>query len=287
MQRSKLYRLNKKRIRNWLGPDLVKLIQKIVSLILKPRLTYASKSWATEIPEDLRNGWNSESLIDTKLKNWKRVVSICESPGPLGFSYENEDLLSLKDVSFHNIHITFGYILALATRMKNKISILDWGGGMGHYYLLAKALVPDVELDYHCVEVPNMVNLVKNINKDVKWYSDKTFLHRKFDIVMVNASLQYVRDWKDFISEISSVTTEYFFLTRIPVVEQSQEFLAVQREGNVLMLHIQFNLFELIKTIESNNFQLLREFVVGDKPFIKSAPEQCELRGWLFKKINK
>jgi len=28
----------------------------------------------------------------------------------------------------------------------------------------------------------------------------------------------------------------------------------------------------------------MREFVVGDRPYIKNAPEPCELRGRLFKK---
>ena len=28
----------------------------------------------------------------------------------------------------------------------------------------------------------------------------------------------------------------------------------------------------------------MREFVVGDRPYIKGAPEQCEIRGWLFRR---
>jgi len=36
--------------------------------------------------------------------------------------------------------------------------------------------------------------------------------------------------------------------------------------------------------VKETGLILVREFVVGDLPYIKNAPEQCEMRGWLFKR---
>ena len=38
----------------------------------------------------------------------------------------------------------------------------------------------------------------------------------------------------------------------------------------------------LLAAIEGCDLRLTREFITGYKPLIKSAPEQCELRSWLF-----
>lgn len=35
--------------------------------------------------------------------------------------------------------------------------MLDWGGGLGAYYVYSRALLPDLELDYHCRELPLLV----------------------------------------------------------------------------------------------------------------------------------
>jgi putative methyltransferase (TIGR04325 family) len=278
--------MDKSSIKKWLGPDAIKIFQNLSSIVFSPRLRYAPKKWETKLPQEKKDGWDDRSLVEYKIQKWNDIQKICNSTLPLGFSYENDNFNDLRNVSFHNIHITFGYVVAMASRMKNNLKVLDWGGGLGHYCLIANALLPEVELEYHCVEVPNMAKLASEVNKKVTWFSDNSYLSNKYDLVMVNASLQYVREWKQFMFDIASITNGYFFLTRIPVVERSEEFLAIQKEGAATMLHIQFNEKELLDNVASAGFTLLREFVVGDKPFVKSAPEQCELRGWLFKKNN-
>jgi len=36
--------------------------------------------------------------------------------------------------------------------------------------------------------------------------------------------------------------------------------------------------------IKCHVLQIIREFIIGDKPYIVDAPEQCELKGWLFRR---
>jgi hypothetical protein len=122
------------------------------------------------------------------------------------------------------------------------------------------------------------------LNPGVTWYSDDRWAERSFDLVMVNASLQYVQYWEEFIDRISRSVTQYFLLTRIPVVERSPGFVAVQREARIKLLHYQFNKGRLLDVINSTGLTLVREFIVGDRLYIRGAPEQCDMRGWLFKR---
>jgi len=101
---------------------------------------------------------------------------------------------------------------------------------------------------------------------------------------MINASLQYVKEWKAFLEKIAAVVNGYFLLTRVPVVEHADHFVAIQNESDNFMYHQQFKERELVEAVQNSGLRLIREFVVGDRPFVYGAPEQCEMRGYLFKK---
>ena len=57
--------------------------------------------------------------------------------------------------------MSYGYVLALAARaaeraaadhagdpVRRRLSILDWGSGLGHYFIISRALLPDVTFDF-------------------------------------------------------------------------------------------------------------------------------------------
>ena len=129
-----------------------------------------------------------------------------------------------------------------------------------------------------------MAKAGKEIDPKIHWYCDESYFDRSYDLVMINGALQYVREWKRFLEKIAVITKGHLFLTRVPVVEHSDNFVAIQKVTDAVMFHQQFNEGKLLETLHSAGFQLLREFVVGDRPFVCCAPEQPESRGWLFKK---
>jgi hypothetical protein len=93
-----------------------------------------------------------------------------------------------------------------------------------------------------------------------------------------------MEDWVDVLHRIAPSIKEYLYISRLPVVQNSPSFVAIQNLYNSQMLHQQINQKELLETVNEIGLTLVREFVVGDRPYIKKAPEQCEVRGWLFKK---
>lgn len=262
------------------------LKQRILRLLYPPFLVYAPNGWKTVFPEDKPLGWNAKSVVSAATDNWYSFCNAINGPNPLGFSQEHTDLRLNRVVSFHNEHITYGYVLALAAHQKSSLSILDYGGGLGHYYQIGKALLPNVKFYFCCKEVPIMAEAGKLLNPEIRWFTDDSCLKNRCDLVMINGSLQYLEKWQEFLRDISAAVGEYLLLTCVPVIEKSNSFVAVQKVYGRQMLHWQFNKDALLKAVKETGLSLVREFVVGDRPYIKNAPEQCELRSWLFRKTK-
>ena len=275
----------------FIPPIMIKGAQTVQNLFQKPdlyslgfhRLEYAPDGWQTKLKNGQNKGWSVDSVIDTEKAKWDIFCRNLEGSGPLGFSHEHTDLSVIRNPNFHNVHISYAYVLALVAHKKDSISVLDWGGALGHYYLLGKAVLPDVEIDFHVKEVPLMVKAGEKLNPEVHWYDDETCLERDYDLVMMTGSIPYMEDWAHVLHRIARSIKGYLFISRLPVVEQSPSFVAIQRLYNSQMLHQQINQTELLETVRETGLTLVREFVVGDRPYIKGAPEQCEVRGWLFK----
>jgi putative methyltransferase (TIGR04325 family) len=248
-------------------------------------LEYAPNGWNTVL-EQSDGGWNAESVVKTATAQWDEFCTRVSPPNPLGFYHEHDDLSINGHVPFHNINITFGYVLALVTRQKSKFSLLDYGGSLGHYYQIGTSLVPDIELDYHCKEFPGIAATGSRLNPHITWYTDDSCLLRSYDMVMISSSLQYMENWREFLSKIATVTVDYLYLTRINVQSSGPEFVTIQNAYNTQMLVLMFNREDLLQVVHDCGFSLMREFIMEECPIIKNAPAQCVMRGWLFRKTG-
>jgi hypothetical protein len=94
------------------------------------------------------HGWDAESIVATQLARWPAFRRSVEEGAPFGLSNESADETA-ADYGIHNTVMSFGYVLSRAAQGRARLSMLDWGGGIGHYCLYARALLPEVELDYH------------------------------------------------------------------------------------------------------------------------------------------
>jgi len=265
-------------------PVVFRGVHYIQNLFRKPDLEYAPDAWQTRLTNGENKGWNVDSVIDTEKSKWECFCRNLEGAGPLGFSHEYSDLADIRNPNFHNVHISYAYVLALAARKKDHISVLDWGGALGHYYLVGKAVLPDVAIDFHVKELPLMANTGKQLNPEVHFHDDENCLQRDYDLIMITGSLPYMQEWADALKRIAQSVKEYLYVARLPIVEHSPSFIAIQRLYNSQMLHQVINQAEFLDAVKETGLGLVREFVIGDRPYIKGAPEQCEIRGWLFKR---
>ena len=110
-------------------------------------LEYTPRGWSTPLPGDTSSEDFWTAFIAQERAYSEALVARIRAREPF-LQVDGDE--SAK-------YAVFGYVLALATRHQSKISVLDYGGSLGDYYWLGRALVPGVDLEYHCKELPRVV----------------------------------------------------------------------------------------------------------------------------------
>jgi putative methyltransferase (TIGR04325 family) len=180
----------------------------------------------------------------------------------------------------------FAYVLALASRQMQVLSMLDWGGGLGYYYLFSQHLLPKVKIEYHCKDVPVLVEYAQSLWPDARFYSDESCLARRYDLVLASGSLHYTEDWRGLLSRLAGATSGYLFVTRLPTILNAKSYAFVQRPYaygyNTEYLGWCLNRDEFVQQASAAGLRLVREFITGEQASVEKAPEQFIYRGFLF-----
>jgi putative methyltransferase (TIGR04325 family) len=234
------------------------------------------------------SGWNDQSVAAAQEKHWPILVRNLHGPGPLGVSHFPWSS-TREDRADHNAMMTYGYVLARAARKKHRLSILDWGGGVGHYYLYSKALVPEVEIDYHCYDLPALCAAGRKLLPDVQFHDDASDLfERRFDLIVSSSSLQYFEDWRTVLRKLATTTGDFLYIARLPTVSREPSFVVAQtpyHAGYYTQYRGWFlNRQELLACAGEAGMELEREFVFAEEWHVRGAPEKGECRGFLLRR---
>ena len=246
-----------------------------------PDWEYVPEGWRHADPHV--KGWNDRSVLEVQKAKWPETLQLVQDSKPLVLA--REDMTpSERNYSVHNTFMCYAYALALTARKRDSLSLLDWGGGLGFYYLLSKALLPGVEIDYHCKELPLLCEEGRRLFPNATFYDDEECFKRSYDLALVSGSLQYVEDWRGTIARLASVSRSYLYVTRLPIVLHAPSFVVVQRPSgyNTEYLCWSLNRKEFLDHLLTLKLDLLREFLIDDRPTVYNAPEQGEYRGFLF-----
>ena len=268
--------ISKASLRRFLPPILLEIYRflKRALRLSDNLLTYAPQGWKTRIPEATGREVASGAGVALERIGWDPLIRrLQDSPVPLVTDDGGAPDI-LRVFYDHNAFMTFGYVLALAARHEKALRVLDYGGSLGYFHSVGSAMVPDIELDYHCKELPEVARVGKIVSPEVTWHTDDSCLDLSYDLVIFSGSLQYIEGWRDVLSRAAQATSKYLYLTRVSVVEHGAGYVAMQRYAGGTMLHEQFNKRELLETLERTGLQLVREFWVGNHPRIENAP--CE-----------
>lgn len=233
------------------------------------------------------SGWEHESVVATQRARWDSFVAAARGPGPLGRSPEADAALP-DDIGAHNTFMAFAYVLARAARGRERLVWLDWGGGLGQYAVLGRALLPEVALEYHCRDTAALAAAGRALQPEAVFHDDDgSCFARRYDLVMASSSLQYSEDWAGTLGRLAGAARAYLYVTRMPFVRRAGSYVAVQRPhrygyrteypGWVL------NHAEFLARAAACGLALDREFLIDERPHIKGAPEPCRYRGFLFR----
>ena len=196
-----------RRVAEYLTPSITNIVKYVFS-----EMEYVPQGWYPI------KGWNDESVVDAQEKHWPTLLRNLQGPGPLGVSHLPWHT-TREDRADHNIMMSYGYVLALAARRKDRLSILDWGGGVGHYYLYSKALLPEVEIEYDCYDVPGLCRLGRKLLPEIHLHDDeRDFFGRQYDVVISSSSLHYFENWREQVRKLADATRGFLYVSRLQAV---------------------------------------------------------------------
>ena len=217
-------------------------------------------------------GWDDLSIVLSRVEQIKEIKGSLQSHLPLG-----------KTKADHHNFITFGYVLGLVAT-KDKISILDWGGAFGHYYLYAKRLFPNLQIEYTCKELPNTINYGKQYNKEIRFIkSDKEAVSKTYDLVFASSSLQYSDDWQKTLHQLGTATKSYLFIARVHLItKEISQKVAEEAYGKNINSWL-INRTEFYQEFTKNGFIKSQEFYTFESVNTKFG--ELEGRSFLLEKL--
>ena len=275
-----------KKIQRILPPILSDFIKKNLGYIGYAIWEYAPKGFNTEIK---KGGWNLESIAVLQKEKWVDYTNRIKSTQNIGVNHEDSDSKVSNDLFFHNLLSSFAYVISLSGLRKESINFLDWGGGIGHYGLLAEELIKParIHLNYFCFDFAVFCDNGKALNPKFNYFSDENLYNdRRFDLVMASSSIWYEKDWKKGVDKLCKYKTNFLYITRMIFINEQPSYIAIQRPKlmgyDTEYLFWVINKTEFINYINNKGFILIREFEFGSVPPIFKAPEQGTMKGFLF-----
>ena len=252
----------------------------------RPEWELVPEGWRAGDPR--AEGWNDASIAATQRRRWPTYASLIRGNGPLAFHFFAKGEIVPNDQSAHNAFMTFAYALARAARGRERLSVLDWGGGIGYYALLAQNLLPEVTYDYVVKELPGLAALGRELMPSVVFETDaEACLSRRYDFVLASSALQYEQDWCAVLGRLAAAAKDWVLIARLPSCRRARSFVAVQRPHafGYATEYISWvmNRDEFLSCAARRGLVLEREFLAGAHTAIHNAPEDAQPLGFLFR----
>ncbi len=251
-------------------------------MVQSPEWEYVGP-WPKNDPRS--QGWSHPSVVATMRQHWPAWAAAVNGAGPLGIFPLAP---GVRNESGHNLSMTFGYVLARAACGKSELSLLDWGGALGHYALMAQRLLPELPLDITVKDLPEMCRAGKQLLPSVNFVSeDDACFSRGYDLVVASSSLQYAEDWRGVASRLVKSARGWIFIARLPVVRRAATFCAVQRPFaygyRSEYISWVFNRGEFLSHLAAEGSLLEREFIAGGATQYAGGPEISQTAGFFFR----
>lgn len=267
-----------------LVPPLFALIARNGRRVLRrepPPWEYAPEGW------EQSTGWADDSDVAEVAERYRAKLpafrAAIEGVGPIGVPTSPARGVT-PSVADQNIMLEFGYALSLASWSRDRIAVLDWGGGMGFLSFVAAELMPHVAIEYHVKELSRIAAAGRDLVPSVRFWDAETCLAERYHLILASNSLQYVEDWRSLLGRFGqSAAGGYVLLQHIPIAQEGSSFTVRQRAYGTAFTSWVFGRDELLTAASSADLVLVREFMESQRGSVAGAPSHWDSRGFLFR----
>ncbi|MEJ7787653.1 MAG: glycosyltransferase [Solirubrobacteraceae bacterium] len=234
-------------------------------------------------------GWDVEEVAQAYAGHWPTFCAAISDGQPLGVAHELAPGAKMSNTSLvaHNTALTLAYVLARTTAAADAVSVLDWGGGLGHQHAIARTALPDIGFDWHTRELPAVCREGRRASPSITFHESDECLDRVYDLVLASGSFQYAEDWRAHLRRLAGATRDSLLITRLPLLDSQPSFVAIQRAQPygyaTEYLGWVFNRSELLDGAAAAGLELVREFFLQEPMDIRGAPERPSHGAFLFK----
>ena len=152
--------------------------------------------------------------------------------------------------------------------MKERVSILDFGGGLGIGFMTLLESLPEAvnRVTYAIVEVPAVCKAGEKLHGGGGGitYLSSIPLSTTFDIVHAASSLQYIENWKEWVSAITIVSPRYILLSDVFAGEITP-YVTLQNYYGSKIPHWFLSLSELVHNFDAHGYQLIMKSSVSSR----------------------
>ena len=251
-----------------------------------PEWQLVKGGWPDSFLNTDQSRWNSTEVRATHRARWNEFCSRIEGVGPVGVPYEFT-VARDDDLSSHNNFMSFLVVLSRVAARRNELSVLDWGGSLGHYSRVIQSFLPHLAVDYTVCEVEALAREGSIVNSAVHFVTDATALTSRYDLVVASSSLHYEREWKERLKALVRLSRGYLYLARIPLIARGETVLLRQKVaaygfGDDLVGWC-FNRGSLLGEFDALGLSLVREFITDQPLSILDVGEPVHSRAFLLR----
>ncbi len=157
-------------------------------------------------------------------------------------------------------------VVAMMLGTKNKLRILDFGGGLGIGYLTLIESIPNYDkcIKFTIVEIPEICDIGRKLFLKER---ELTFLdllpyQDKFDLLYSASALQYIEDYQQVLKLFSGYGAEYIILSDV-FAGSTPTFVTLQNYYGSRIPHWFWNLDELLAIFSSIGYRLIMKSFVS------------------------
>ena len=201
---------------DWLLPPKIKVL---VRVLISRFIGFTKvESWESAVRKS--SGYESVNVVEPVVTAARRVQNDSQTSSLASSRYQQ---------------IAAGMLYCISQGRFNAgepIRVLDVGGGGADYFHHFQTFAPRINFDWTVLETPAMAEAMSNEFgqnlANLRWVNSIENTNEIYDVVLCSSVLQYVKNPVELLATLVA-KSEFLIVNRIPLVDSSEHFVAVQR----------------------------------------------------------